>query len=238
MKLPNNKSQITNNDGKESVQFTQNGEFTFDINIRGYDYQYKVKVSNIDKESPKINIKNTNNTLSASATDDNLMEMYIERDGMKIEKNKNIIEPGIYKITAIDKANNQSVEKTIIFGNYQDNNENKKYIPIDKIETKVKEIKENSNFIIKENGQDVEDDSLIKTGDTLINNNQSYTLIVKGDLTNSGKADVLSLIKLRKVLVSIDNLDKIGKIAADLNNDYDIDVIDLINLRKKIVGIE
>ena len=238
LKLPNNKSQITNNDGKESVQFTQNGEFTFDINIRGYDYQYKVKVSNIDKESPKINIKNTNNTLSASATDDNLMEMYIERDGMKIEKNKNIIEPGIYKITAIDKANNQSVEKTIIFGNYQDNNENKKYIPIDKIETKVKEIKENSNFIIKENGQDVEDDSLIKTGDTLINNNQSYTLIVKGDLTNSGKADVLSLIKLRKVLVSIDNLDKIGKIAADLNNDYDIDVIDLINLRKKIVGIE
>lgn len=233
--LPNEKSIITNNDGKNQIEFSENGEFTFKINIRGYDYEYKVTVNNIDKKAPEIKIDNSNNTLSVDVKDENLKEMHIQKDGKEFTRTKDITAPGIYKISATDKANNVSISKAIIYGTYKEGNEENKHITIDKVETKAKEIKENSNFAIKENGQDVEDDTIVKTGDILISNNQAYTIVVKGDLTNSGKTGIVDLIKLRKQLVSIDELNPVDMIAADLNNDNVVNIIDLITLRKKLV---
>lgn len=81
--LPNEKSKITNNIGSNILKFTENGEYIFNINIRGYDYTYKVTINNIDKTLPKLNIKNTGTSITATAADNNIKELNIEKDGKK-----------------------------------------------------------------------------------------------------------------------------------------------------------
>lgn len=239
LKLPNEKSIIINNDGKNQIEFSENGEFTFKINIRGYDYEYKVAVNNIDKKAPELNIDNTNNILSVDVKDENLKEIHIEKDGKKITKTKDINIPGIYTISAIDKVNNEAVKKAIVYGMYKENDKEKKYIPLDyNKEIQVSEIVQNTDYIIEENEQKLTNDSIVKTGDKLLDGKQEYTIIVKGDLTNSGNSGIVDLIKLRKQLVSTEELSEENKIAADLNYDDNVNIIDLIKLRKKIVGVE
>lgn len=239
LKLPNEKSIIINNDGKNQIEFSENGEFTFKINIRGYDYEYKVAVNNIDKKAPELNIDSTNNILSVDVKDENLKEIHIEKDGKKITKTKDINIPGIYTISAIDKVNNEAVKKAIVYGMYKENDKEKKYIPLDyNKEIQVSEIVQNTDYIIEENEQKLTNDSIVKTGDKLLDGKQEYTIIVKGDLTNSGNSGIVDLIKLRKQLVSTEELSEENKIAADLNYDDNVNIIDLIKLRKKIVGVE
>ena len=59
LKLPSDKVKITNNNESGNVTFSQNGEFTYEMEIRGYKYTYKVTVNNIDKTSPKLEITST-----------------------------------------------------------------------------------------------------------------------------------------------------------------------------------
>ena len=246
--LPNEKSKITNNIGSNILKFTENGEYLFNINIRGFDYTYKVTINNIDKTLPKLNIKNTGTSITAIATDNNIKELKIEKDGKEItySQGNEITNPGIYKILAIDQAGNQSSSKEIIYGTFKNSNSQEtKYVPIDKTNTKLKDIVEDSDFTIKSekngtinaNNKEEINDENVATGDKLIKNGQEYLLVVKGDITKDGETGVLDLINLRKQLVSLENLKDEQAIAADLDDNGKIDVMDLIMERKKIVGI-
>jgi len=247
--LPNEKSKITNNNGSNILRFTENGEYIFNINIRGYDYTYKLTINNIDKTLPKLNIKNTGTSITATVADNNIKELKIEKDGKEItySQGKEITNPGIYKIVAIDKAGNQASSKEILYGKFKNSNsQEKKYVPIDKTNTKVKDLVEDSDFTIKSekngtinsNNKEESNDVNVATGDKLIKNGQEYLLVVKGDITKDGEAGVLDLINLRKQLVSLEDLRDEQAIAADLDCNGEIDVMDLIMERKKIVGIE
>ena len=247
--LPNEKSKITNNIGSNILKFTENGEYIFNINIRGYDYTYKVTINNIDKTLPKLNIKNTGTSITATAADNNIKELNIEKDGKKItySQGNEITNPGIYKILAIDQAGNQASSKEIIYGTFKNSNsQEEKYIPINRTNTKVKDLIEDSDFTIKSekngtinsNNKEESNDVNVATGDKLIKNGQEYLLVVKGDITKDGEAGVLDLINLRKQLVSLEDLKDEQAIAADLDCNGEIDVMDLIMERKKIVGIE
>ena len=247
--LPSEKSKITNNNGSNTLRVTENGEYIFNINIREYDYTYKVTINNIDKTLPKLNIKNSGTSISATATDNNLKELKIEKDGKEItySQGNEITNPGIYQIVAIDKAGNQASSKEIIFGTFKNSNsQEEKYIPIDRTNTKVKDLVEDSNFTIKSekngtinsNNKEESNDVNVATGDKLIKNGQEYLLVVKGDITKDGEVGVLDLINLRKQLVSLEDLKDEQAIAADLDGNGEIDVMDLIMERKKIVGIE
>ena len=179
----------------------------------------------------------------------NLKELKIEKDGKEItySQGNEITNPGIYQIVAIDKAGNQASSKKIIFGTFKNSNsQEEKYIPIDRTNTKVKDLVEDSNFTIKSekngtinsNNKEESNDVNVATGDKLIKNGQEYLLVVKGDITKDGEVGVLDLINLRKQLVSLEDLKDEQAIAADLDGNGEIDVMDLIMERKKIVGIE
>ena len=247
--LPSEKSKITNNNGSNTLRVTENGEYIFNINIREYDYTYKVTINNIDKTLPKLNIKNSGTSISATATDNNLKELKIEKDGKEItySQGNEITNPGIYQIVAIDKAGNQASSKEIIYGTFKNSNsQEEKYISIDRTNTKVKDLVEDSDFTIKSekngtinsNNKEESNDVNVATGDKLIKNGQEYLLVVKGDITKDGEVGVLDLINLRKQLVGLENLKDEQAIAADLDGNGKIDVMDLIMERKKIVGIE
>ena len=240
LKLPDDKVKITNNNGSGNVTFSQNGEFTFEMEIRGYTYTYKITVNNIDKTSPKLNVTSTGTSIESTATDENLKELKVEKDGKVIPYNhgEEITTPGIYKITAIDKANNQTTSKEIIYGIFKNtSNQDIKYVPINANKLKAKTLKENADFTIKNGIQELEDDANVATGNKLVKDGQEYTLIVKGDITKNGQVGTLDLIALRKNIVGLTKLENEQALAADINNDGKVNVIDLINERKKMVGL-
>ena len=203
--LPNEKSKITNNNGSNVLTFTENGEYIFNINIRGYDYTYKVAVSNIDKTIPKLNIENNGTSIKTTVIDDDLKEIKIEKDGKKVVYNQGeeITKPGIYEIVAIDKAGNQVSSKEIVYGTYKNSDSQEiKYVPIDKTETKAKDLVNASDFIIKseKNGTIYSNNKYkannvnVATGDKIVKDGQEYLLVVMGDITKDGQAGVFDYL--------------------------------------------
>ena len=241
IKIPNDNVNITNNKGSVNITFDENGDFTYEIDIRGYKYTYKVTVNNIDKTRPKLNVTSTGTSIKSTATDDNLKELKVEKDGKTIsyKQGEELTTPGIYKITAIDKANNQTTSKEIVYGIFKNTSNNDvKYVPTNANKLKAKTLKENSNFTLKDNNQEIADDANVATGNKLSKDGQEYTIIVKGDITKNGEVGTLDLIALRKNIVGLTKLENEQALAADLDDDGKVNVLDLINERKRMVGIE
>ena len=241
IKIPNDNVKITNNKGSVNITFDENGDFTYEIDIRGYKYTYKVTVNNIDKTRPKLNVTSTGTSIKSTATDDNLKELKVEKDGKTIsyKQGEELTTPGIYKITAIDKANNQTTSKEIVYGIFKNTSNNDvKYVPTNANKLKAKTLKENSNFTLKDNNQEIADDANVATGNKLSKDGQEYTIIVKGDITKNGEVGTLDLIALRKNIVGLTKLENEQALAADLDDDGKVNVLDLINERKRMVGIE
>ena len=251
--LPKN-AQITS-ESSNGFKFTANGTKDAKLSIRGYDYTYTIKVNNIDKTVPKITAQN-GQSLKINATDDNLKEIKIEKDGKEIAVNngQTITTPGIYKITATDKAGNSTNETAIVYGTYT-NEQNTKvnYVTI-RAKTKVSDVKQDGDYTVKDNSitagikrapsrvnnTNVEKDSnsYIATGDILQDNNNTYIVITLGDLSSNGDVGAADLIKLRKSLVGLTKLTKLQELAADTNQNGSVNVSDLLKERKIMVGAE
>lgn len=238
--LPNDKAKIADNNGENSITFSKNDSKTIKINIRGYEYNYKIEVTNIDKSYPTLNISKEGTAITPKATDNNLDKITISKDGEEIKYNidSTITEPGIYNITAIDKAGNKVNTKSIVYGTFiNEQNVEEKYIPVLPGQ-KTQSIIENSEYSIANDKQQKSGNDLVATGDKLKLQNDTYIVITKGDITGSGKADIMSLIQLRKNIVGLKNFTKIQQLASDINSDGRTNSIDLVGERKLIVGVE
>ena len=238
--LPNDKAKVTDNNGENSIKFSKNDSKTIKINIRGYEYDYKVEVSNIDKSYPTLNVQKEGTAITPNATDNNLDKITIMKDGKEIKYNigSQITEPGIYEIIATDKAGNKVNTKSIVYGTFtNEQNEKEKYVPLFPGQ-KTQSIIENSEYSIANDKQQKLGDDLVATGDKLKTQNDTYIVIVKGDVTGAGKADIMSLIQLRKNIVGLKDFTKIQQLASDINSDGRINNIDLVSERKLIVGGE
>ena len=255
IKLPNSKSSIESNPNNEKYTFTENGTKNITINIRGYEYTYTIKVNNIDKTVPKITAQN-GQSLKINATDDNLKEIKIEKDGKEIAVNngQTITTPGIYKITATDKAGNSTNKTAIVYGTYiNEQNSEVNYVTI-KSKTKVSDVKQDGDYTVKDNNSIIagvkrapsrgntnaekDSNSYIATGDILQDNNNTYIVITLGDLSSNGDVGAADLIKLRKSLVGLTKLTKLQELAADTNQNGSVNVSDLLKERKIMVGAE
>ena len=250
--LPKN-AQVTS-ESSNGFKFTANGTKDVKLSIRGYDYTYTINVNNIDKTVPKVTAQN-GQSLKINATDDNLKEIKIEKDGKEtaVNNGQTITIPGIYKITATDKAGNSTNETAIVYGTYT-NEQNTKvnYVTI-RAKTKVSDVKQDGDYTVKDNSitagikrapsrvnnTNVEKDSnsYIATGDILQDNNNTYTVITIGDLSSNGDVGAADLIKLRKSLVGLTKLTKLQELAADTNQNGSVNVSDLLKERKIMVGI-
>ena len=251
--LPKN-AQITS-ESSNGFKFSANGTKDVKLSIRGYEYTYTIKVNNIDKIVPKVMAQN-GQSLKINATDDNLKEIKIEKDGKEtaVNNGQTITTPGIYKIIATDKAGNSANENAIVYGTYtNEQNSQVNYVTI-KSKTKVRDIKQDGNYTIKDNNNitaevkrapsrvntntEKDSNSYIATGDILQDNNNAYIVITLGDLSSNGDVGAADLIKLRKSLVGLTKLTKIQELAADTNQNGSVNVSDLLKERKIMVGAE
>ena len=238
--LPNDKAKIADNNGENSITFSKNDSKTIKINIRGYEYDYKVEVTNIDKSYPTLNVQKEGTSITPNATDNNLDKITIMKDGKEIKYNigSQITEPGIYEIIATDKAGNKVNTKSIVYGTFtNEQNVKEKYVPVFPGQ-KTQSIIENSEYSIANDKQQKLGDDFVATGDKLKSQNDTYIVIVKGDITGAGKADIMSLIQLRKNIVGLKDFTKIQQLASDINSDGRTNSIDLVSERKLIVGKE
>lgn len=236
---------VKNNSNQKAYTFKENGEFTFELNIKGAELQLTAKVDNIDKTPPTItdveDKKQYMDKVTPKISDDNLNEVKLYFDSEEVQgytPNSEITGEGFYKLVAKDLAGNEtSVEFTII------ENPDEKYQIKD---GNILNIKNNTNqdifrkklkmsgeYSIYRNDTLISDNDKIATGDKLRKSTgEEYTLIVSGDINNDGDVNIKDIVMLRKYLLERNNLDENSLLAADCNLDgKDISIKDLIRMR-------
>ena len=88
------------------------------------------------------------------------------------------------------------------------------------------------------NGNEVTNtSSAIGTNYTLKTNNNTYKIVVKGDVNGDGKISALDYIAIRKHMIKSDLIIDLYKTnASDMNNDNTISALDYIAIRKIMIG--
>ena len=245
IKLPNSKSSIESNPNNEKYTFTENGTKNITINIRGYKYNYNIKVTNIDKTPPQITgIEQGGKykeSITPQITDENLSEVKLIKDGQEVEnykQNTAITQEGIYQLKATDKAGNEtSINFVIAYPEDEkykiENNTIKNIKGETSVETLKGKLQVDEKYTIKRKDTEIQNSENIATGDILeTESGNKYTLIVRGDLNKDGKVDIKDLVKMRKFLLLGNNLDESEEMAADTNIDgKEISIKDLVKLR-------
>lgn len=238
--LPTDKAIIANNEQNAPYIFKENGTKTITINIRGYEYTYNISVKNIDKTAPKIdNVEQLNNSVTPQISDDNLQNVELKLDGnLKIEYQvgQTITTPGMYSLTAKDKAGNVTITNFIIYDTYNENNQKINYIPIYNVTT-LKNLKNNINmkYTITKNNQEINENDYISAGCEMQINNKKYYLIVKGDINGDGKVTGTDLVKVRRYLIGLETFTPVEKVGAILSQRNDVSINDLAKMRKIIL---
>lgn len=245
IKLPNSKSSIESNPNNEKYTFTENGTKNITINIRGYKYNYNIKVTNIDKTPPQITgIEQGGKykeSITPQITDENLSEVKLIKDGQEVEnykQNTAITQEGIYQLKATDKAGNEtSINFVIAYPEDEkykiENNTIKNIKGETSVETLKGKLQVDEKYTIKRKDTEIQNSENIATGDILeTESGNKYTLIVRGDLNKDGKVDIKDLVKMRKFLLLGNNLDESEEMAADTNIDgKEISIKDLVKMR-------
>lgn len=247
--LPSDKCVIKDNAENKPYKFDMNGSRRITINIRGYEYSYEIKVTNIDKTSPIINGvidgKLYTNKVTPTITDENLDTIKLTLNGEEVKNFKSgttLTEEGFYILTAIDKAGN---ETQTLFQIMENNNQN--YIIQDNIIKNISEqtiksdfdnkLKLGLTYKITRNDEEINETDNIATGDILTTSaGDKYTLIVAGDINKDGKVDLKDLIKIRKSILDDSNLETNEGLAADCNSDGKINLKDLVKIRLMILN--
>lgn len=238
--LPTDKAIIANNEQNAPYIFKENGTKTITINIRGYEYTYNISVKNIDKTAPKIdNVEQLNNSVTPQISDDNLQNVELKLDGnlkLEYQVGQTITTPGMYSLTAKDKAGNVTITNFIIYDTYNENNQKINYIPIYNVTT-LKNLKNNINmqYTITKNNQEINENDYISAGCEIQINNKKYYLIVKGDINGDGKVTGTDLVKVRRYLIGLETFTPVEKVGAILSQRSDVSINDLAKMRKIIL---
>ena len=238
--LPTDKAIIANNEQNAPYIFKENGTKTITINIRGYEYTYIISVKNIDKTAPKIdNVEQLNNSVTPQISDDNLQNVELKLDGnlkLEYQVGQTITTPGMYSLTAKDKAGNVTITNFIIYDTYNENNKKINYIPIYNVTT-LKNLKNNINmkYTITKNNQEINENDYISSGCEIQINNKKYYLIVKGDINGDGKVTGTDLVKVRRYLIGLETFTPVEKVGAILSQRNDVSINDLAKMRKIIL---
>lgn len=237
--------KITNNSNNPTYMFKENGEYTFEFEIKGVPFKLTAKVDNIDKTPPKITgVKQSEqyvDKIKPIITDENLSDVTLYLNSYKVENyriNSEISGEGFYKILAKDKAGNETEIEFSIIELADKDYEYKEtaIININNNTTKAefdKKVKLSDKYSITRNGKKLSDTDKIATGDILqTTTGINYTLIVNGDINKDGDVNIKDVIKLRQYLLKRNNLDEQELLAADCNLDgKSISIKDLIRMR-------
>ncbi len=248
---------ITNNEGNNTYTFEQNGTFTFEYERRGRTFSEEITVDYIDKTAPVISGVENRTTYSDSVTpqisDENLAEVQLTLNEEVVEGYKagdKITKRGEYTLIAKDEAGNETtitftieyedVELEIDSKTYQIDGQ---YIIQVNQNTTLTEFTEILNANVEYNAyrdeETLESEKIVATGDKLETEyGEIYYIIVRGDINKDGITNITDLIKIRRNILGLEELDEYQKMAGDLAEDDIINIKDLVNIRRIILGLE
>lgn len=92
--------------------------------------------------------------------------------------------------------------------------------------------------VVDANGNTVADTALVATGMKLVNGEEEYVLVVKGDVDGNGKIDAVDYLYSKRAYLGTYDLSGAGKKAAAMKDGSAISLEDLIRLKRHILGTE
>lgn len=238
-------SHVTNNNNKNTYTFQENGEYIFEYERRGRNFQAKATVNNIDKAPPKITGAEDgqvyNQSVKLKITDQNLEKIELYLNGTLQEnytQTQNITQEGFYQVKATDKAGNVTTVNFDIIYREEDEYD----VTTDKIcnitvNTTAEKIADKlpikQEYTILRNEKELQKGEKVATGDILkLTSGREYTLIVKGDLNSDGTVNIVDLVRTQNAILKRRELTNIEELAADANYDKEqITIKDLVRIQ-------
>ena len=249
---------ITNNDGKNTYTFTQNGEFTFEYTDEyGFDGTETAVVNNIDKVAPVITGVQNGQTYKKSVTpaiqDDSKVTVTLTKDGSAVSNYQvgdEIKEVGQYVLTATDEVENTTTVSFEIEA-VSDVITSKEEVTVVEDETVIKDINPKTTVsaliqklnaemeytIVDKDGFQVSDTTNVGTGCKIkMENDKTYTLIVKGDCNGDGEAELKDILAINKHRLNKTKLTAEYLQAADVTGDGKVELRDILQINKFRLG--
>ena len=256
LQFNNNKREatITNNDGKNTYTFEQNGEFTFEfIDKYGIEGSATAIVQNIDKTPPVGTVEQVKKNDSVEVTItvnekvndiDGWTSTELEDGTMKLTKT--YTEDANEGIKLIDEAGNTSTVNVEVIIKVNDTVtsttfkvfEDELIIKGINPKTAVSEFKKNiisemEYQILNKKGTEIKNTDNVGTGCQIkMQNGKTYTLIVWGDLDGDGKISLTELAKISKIGVNKVTPTDLEKSAMDMNMNGKIELSELAAIAK------
>ena len=256
LQFNNNKREttITNNDGKNTYTFEQNGEFTFEfIDKYGIEGSATAIVQNIDKTPPVGTVEQVKKNDSVEVTItvnekvndiDGWTSTELEDGTMKLTKK--YTEDANEDIKLIDEAGNTSTVNVEVIIKVNDTVtsttfkvfEDELIIKGINPKTTVSEFKKNITSemeyqILNKKGTEIKNTDNVGTGCQIkMQNGKTYTLIVWGDLDGDGKISLTELAKISKIGVNKVTPTDLEKSAMDMNMNGKIELSELAAIAK------
>ena len=108
--------------------------------------------------------------------------------------------------------------------------------PNTKYEDFVKNVQANIDYTIKEGEKIANSTSIMKTGQVLTVENESYTIVVTGDCNGDGKAELRDILAINKHRLNKSRLTAEYLQGADANGDGKVDLKDILLINKFRLG--
>lgn len=229
----------------------QNGDITILVSD---DYNTLLKYNiTLDKVAPEVtgveNGKVYETAVTPSSQDDDIGSVELIKNGESItyQLGNEIKEAGKYTLIIKDAADNETrIEFEIRYELEPESEEYKlegKYILGVKTNTKLDDFRKilngNVDYNVYREESLLENSQIVATGDKLITeNNDTFYIIVEGDITKDGITNIKDLVKIRRNILKIEQFDEYQTMAAELTEDKEINVKDLVRIRKIILGQE
>ena len=229
----------------------QNGDITVLVSD---DYNTLLKYNiTLDKKAPEVTGVENGKVYEAAVTpdsqDDDIDSVELLKNGKSItyQLGNTIEQEGDYTLIIRDYAGNETrIEFEIKYGLESESEEYKlegKYILGVKANTKLENFRKilngNIDYNVYRENKLLEDGEIVATGDKLITeNNDTFYIIVEGDITKDGITNIKDLVKIRRNILKIEQFDEYQTMAAELTEDKEINVKDLVRIRKIILGQE
>ncbi len=136
------------------------------------------------------------------------------------------------------------IEEYCIVQTYQKDDENlyiTKILPETTYKQFINNIKTNMNYKIYENGKEIKNESLIKTGQELVvesknEPDKTYKLVVIGDINKDGKITMIDLVKLKRFEIGKENLEEVQIKSGDININGKSEMTDISIMQQYLIG--
>ncbi len=238
---------------KKNIKLKANDLKRNNITIRVFDNNNTFLTYTIqaDKIAPVIEGVINNKTYIEESVipicdDDDIGDVQLTKNGLKVVYNlgDTIKDNGKYILRISDKAGNQATAQFEIRDEIIESDTYKidgQYITGITSNTDFnnfkKLLKTEGNYNIYRENQKLSANQIIVTGDKLTTQyGKNFYLVVKGDITKDGYANISDLVRLRKYILKIDQFSELEKKAADLSGDKKADIQDLVYIRQTIIN--